>query len=206
MINHDNGRCNVKHVYDPYKPDPIDVTGYKIVTTKKIKKDEQLYNSYNHCTICYELYDWVGTPEIFLQFGFVEPLPQRWLFDFARVKFDLDYKNEGKLRSDLAVNFLVPPSPKGIRLLQEELIRLKAFSELYRGLDHRSVGILANEWDLLWQYYDALFNAISSAVEQSKDVSTSNKVWELDDDWWVSNGTLLAADMDEHEVLPTINA
>jgi len=93
MMNHNNGKTNVAHKYDPYKGDPIDKTGYEMVTSKPLSAGEELFNSYNHCTICHHYYDWFGTPEMFLHFGFVEGYPQRWLFDFARVKFDLDWKD-----------------------------------------------------------------------------------------------------------------
>ncbi len=92
MMNHNNGETNVAHKYDPYIEDPIE-TGYEIVTSKPILAGEELFNSYNQCSICYHYYDWFGTPEMFLHFGFVEGYPQRWLFDFARVKFDLDWKD-----------------------------------------------------------------------------------------------------------------
>ena len=92
-MNHNNGKANVVHKYDPYRGDPIDKTGYEMVTSKPILAGEELFLSYNHCTICQYYYDWFGTPEIFLHFGFVEGYPQRWLFDFARVKFDLDWKD-----------------------------------------------------------------------------------------------------------------
>ena len=93
MMNHSNSKMNVVHKYNQYGGDPIDKTGYEMVTSKPILAGEELYNSYNHCTICQQYYDWFGTPEMFLHFGFVEGYPQRWLFDFARVKFDLDWKD-----------------------------------------------------------------------------------------------------------------
>ena len=93
MMNHSNRKTNVAHKYDPYKGDKIDKKGYEIVTSKPVLAREELFNSYNHCSICQEYYDWFGTPEMFLHFGFVEGYPQRWLFDFARVKFDLDWKD-----------------------------------------------------------------------------------------------------------------
>ena len=94
MMNHHNGKMNVIHKYNPYI-EPIDETetGYEMVTSKPILAGEELFLSYNRCTICQEYYDYFGTPEMFLHFGFVESYPQRWLFDFARVKFDLDWKN-----------------------------------------------------------------------------------------------------------------
>jgi hypothetical protein len=94
MMNHNNGKANVEHKYDPYSiADNILETGYEIVTSKDISAGEELFNSYNKCNICYEYFDWFGTPEIFLRYGFVESYPQRFLFDFARVKFDLDWKD-----------------------------------------------------------------------------------------------------------------
>lgn len=93
MMNHNNGKMNVIHKYNPYKGDPIDKTGYEMVTSKPILAGEELFLSYNQCVICDQYYDWFGTPEMFLHFGFVESYPQRWLFDFARVKFDLDWKD-----------------------------------------------------------------------------------------------------------------
>ena len=96
MMNHNNGKTNVKHKYDPYTADTIPEIvekGYEIVTSKPISAGEELYNSYNFCAVCQQYYDWFGTPEMFREFGFVESYPQRWLFDFARVKFDLDWKD-----------------------------------------------------------------------------------------------------------------
>ena len=206
MMNHHNGLTNVAHVYNPYyyiKPDPIEQTGYEIVTTKPIKASEQLYLSYNHCKICSDYLDWFGTPEMFAHFGFVEPLPQRWLFDFARVKFDLSYKVGNDATGEIVVNFLVPPSEKGIALLQEELTRLESFSSMHQNMDYESAGISSNEWQSLWQYYNALHDALSYAVEQSKHETLTEDVWKLDDNWWVQDGTLSAADVDEHFVQPT---
>jgi hypothetical protein len=34
----------------------------------------------------------------------------------------------------------------------------------------------------------------------------TDDVWKLDDNWWVQDGTLTAADIDEHRVYPIINA
>ena len=92
MMNHHNGKKNVVHKHHSYM-DPIDKTGYEIVTSKPVLAGDELFYSYNHCVVCDQYLDWFGTPEMFLHFGFVEGYPQRWLFDFARVKFDLDWKD-----------------------------------------------------------------------------------------------------------------
>jgi hypothetical protein len=205
MMNHHNGKYNVAHRYNPYvSHNDRSVIGYEIVTTKKIKKSEELYNSYNRCNICEAVVDHHGTPEIFINFGFVEVMPQRWLFDFARVKFDLDWRDADESTGDLVVSFLVPPSARGIALLQEELVRLSSFGTK-RDLDPKDAGIPESEWQSLWQYYHALKTALECAVEQSRDGNMTDEVWKLDENWWVKDGRITAEDDEEHWVYPTIS-
>ena len=59
MINHHNGKYNIRHNYDTYK-ESLDETGYEIATTKAIQAGGELYNSYNGCTICYDWLDHFG--------------------------------------------------------------------------------------------------------------------------------------------------
>lgn len=201
MFNHHNGKYNIKHKHDPYNDPLVDEIGYEMVTTKAIRAGEELYNSYNHCNVCQELIDWIGTPEIFLLYGFVESMPQRWLFDFARVKFDLDWKDGDEATGEVVVSFLVPPSQKGIGLLLEELTRIKSFSGLHRHKQHDdSAGVSTYEWETLWQYYDALHDAMSLAVQSN--TTMSDDVWKLGDDWWIKDGTLMA-DSGDHWVYHT---
>jgi len=209
MANHDNRKTNIIHRYSPYDTNglnEIKQNGYLIAASKPIKQSEQLLLSYNHCSICEHYVDWFGTPEMFLHYGFLEGMPQRWLFDFARVKFDLDWRDGNESTGEVLVNFLVPPSIKGIALLNEELIRLAFFAEKHRSVLNDDVGIPHSEWSSLWQYYDALYNALSYAVQQSRYANVMNdKVWELDDNWWVKDGTLTAVDVEiDHAVYPTI--
>ena len=82
-----------------------------------------------------------------MHFGFVEPIPQRWLFDFARVKFDLDWKDGDESTGEVVVNFLVPPSERGIAysiecLLGDETNRHKTYKD-YEGMTQY-------EWESLW--------------------------------------------------------
>lgn len=199
MMNHNNGKTNVAHKYDPYKGDPIDKTGYEIVTSKPILAGDELYISYNQCVICQEYYDWFGTPEMFLHFGFVESYPQRWLFDFARVKFDLDWKDGNEETGEVVVNFLVPPSKKGMKLLKNELGRLDKFGKQLEQLSKGDVP----EYELtsLLEYYDALRSALHYTLESN--VTIVDDVWSMDDGWWVKDGPLKAENVDEHCVRPS---
>ena len=209
MNNHHNGKHNMAHRYSPYDPNDlkeIKRNGYELITTKEIKQSEELFTSYNRCMMCQETVDWFGTPEMFLYFGFVEEMPQRWLFDFARVKFELDWRDGDESKGEAVVNFLVPPSVKGMALLTEELTRLASFAKVHREIASEDAGIPSIEWSSLWQYYDALYYALSCAVHQSRIGLMTDDVWKLDDNWWVQDGTLTATDIDEHKVYPIINA
>ena len=58
------------------------------------------------------------------------------------------------------------------------------------------------EWESLWQYYDALHNALTLATTQNDDKSLSDEIWTLGHDWWIQDGTL-KEDNEEHYVLRT---
>mmetsp|Transcript_7548 Transcript_7548/g.16455 ORF Transcript_7548/g.16455 Transcript_7548/m.16455 type:complete len:483 (-) Transcript_7548:90-1538(-) len=147
MINHRNGRWqNTEHEGDG--------ESLSLVTNQKVERGEQLYNSYNTCAICGGRVDLWGTLEMFIDYGFVEPFPQRYVFWSVRLKFGLDERRGGpecpEPKSDLAsgerggaggecresndddsgddglvVEWYVPPSQKGLDFLQGELRRLR---------------------------------------------------------------------------------
>jgi hypothetical protein len=202
MGNHDNSKYNAPHKYDPFKAggEAVYKNGHEMVANESIPAGGQIYYSYNRCNYCQEIVDWFGTPEMFLHFGFVEAMPQRWLIDFARIKFELDQSQTNESTGEMEVRFLVPPSKRGIALLKQELARLESFKEDYAEVDPKQKGIPMNEWELLWQYYDALTLALSSAVQSN--ATLVNDVWDLDDDWWVQEGTVKAKDENDHMVYP----
>ena len=73
MLNHHNGKHNVKHKINPYDAlNKLDEVDYEMVASKAIGAGDQLYLSYNHGSISKEYLDWFGTPQMFLSFGSVE--------------------------------------------------------------------------------------------------------------------------------------
>ncbi|KAL7519156.1 hypothetical protein ACHAWX_003951 [Stephanocyclus meneghinianus] len=195
MFNHHNGKHNIQLRINPYKSS-IKETGYQVIAGRQLQPEEQLYNSYNRCGSCDAWYDWFGTPEVFLNFGFVESYPQRWLFDLARVKFDLIEADDGQI----SVKFLVPPSKRGVEMLHHQLVRLNGFSVKYQNKSAIEVGVRSIEWDSLWQYYDALHAALTFVTNTNETLV--DDVWIMDDNWWVQDGTVLAEE-DEHFVRTT---
>ena len=116
-------------------------------------------------------------------------------------KFDLDWTDVGESTGNAVVNFLVPPSIRGIELLKEELARLTLFAKKHMDAADKDVGISHSEWTSLWQYYDALYYALSCAIKRGNETLIDD-VW-INDNWWVKDGTLTAADVGEHQVFRT---
>lgn len=88
--------------------------------------------------------------------------------------------------------------------MQEELTRLESFAATHRNKRYDEEDISKYEWQSLWEYYDALNDAISYAVQSN--VTFSDDVWtRLDDDWWVKDGSIAASDYDEHCVKPILS-
>ena len=99
------------------------------------------------------------------------------------------------------MNFLVPPSEKGMKLLKDELDRLDKFGR-QREQTFSEGDVPENEMNSLWEYYDALHDALRYALESN--VTLVDDVWLLmDDNWWVKDGTLKAEDLGEHTVRPS---
>lgn len=118
------------------------------------------------------------------------------------MKFDLDWSDQST--GEVVPKFLVPPSEKGISLLQHELDRLESFSDTYRNTEDKEEedNMPDSEWESLWRYYDSMHEALSLAVKSKE--ARSDEIWSQGDDWWVQEGTLSADDVDEHEVYPSL--
>jgi hypothetical protein len=189
MINHRNGKWyNIHHSLDYETQFGQNHTDrpFEIVTSKSVKAGEELYNSYNQCNFCVGWKDWMGTPEMFNLFGFVERMPQRWLFHNVRVKFDLDWKNEDESTGELQVKFHVPPSERGMVFLREELTRLKDFKQR-KNVDAADTLVPKSEWESFWQYHNALTVAMAQVL--GSGVEVTEEVWERGRYWWVEDGS-----------------
>lgn len=202
MINHHNGKVNTLHRYS--SKEVHEGTGLELYAGKNIQKNDQLFLSYNQETDFFDgWYDIFGTPEMFLVFGFVESFPQRWLFDRARIKFDLDWIDEGDENAGhYNVTFLVPPSKDGMDLLRSELAHLDLFEETVLK-NNNNEGIPESEMISVREYYNALHLAIQLALDSSATALVDD-VWEMGYGWWkTKDDYVYAADVDSHSNSPS---
>jgi hypothetical protein len=187
MINHRNGKWyNIKHALDyeiAFEQQDSDHP-FEITASKPIKKGEELYNSYNQCNICVDRRLWLGTPEMLNLYGFVERMPQRWLFHYTRLQFDLDWKDQDESSGELQVKFLLPPSERGVTFLRQELKRLQDF-EQRKKVDAADTLVPKSEWGTIWQYHSALKVAITNALDSAVEVT--EEVWKRGHYWWAED-------------------
>jgi len=164
---------------------------YQMRTTRAVKTGEELVSSYNKCLFCDHLYSnakdpysFQVTPQLFEIYGFVEPIPQRWVVPEVRLMFDINYDDEEEPdENELRVDFVVPPCWHALHFMRQRLAFLQEFEEeLENHMD-----IPKEELDGLTSFHSALVDAFSLALEFSVG-EASEQVWSMDkDDWYKEN-------------------
>ncbi|KAG7339654.1 spermine/spermidine synthase domain containing protein [Nitzschia inconspicua] len=162
MYNHRNGKWYNTHM-------KLNRGVNHVVTARRdIEPGEQIHNSYNMCDECGGRRNSYGTPEIFRDYGFVEDFPQRWDLDDFDVMIDLSKDEE---TSDTLVAFQNKPkdgkdTEAAKRMLRKELKRLYKVRHLLweNEWNNGEPTIPMNEWESLWEYHQAVVDAISYAL------------------------------------------
>ena len=164
---------------------------YEMRTIRAVKAGEELVCSYNRCPYCGPIYSnpkdaslFEVTPQLFEAFGFVEPIPQRWVLPQYRLMFDINYANENEPdEEDLRVDFIAPPSWRALHFLRERLAFLREFEEELKD----RTDIPAAELDGLKRFHRALVDAYSLALMFSTG-KASERVWSMDENEWYKEG------------------
>ena len=126
-------------------------------------------------------HDEFGTAEMFLEYGFVESLPQRWYVHQVRLKFDLvEGDDAGGVPK---VKFIVPPSIWGVTFMEEEVRRLEQFGKDHRDDEDLAATLPPYELEMIWQYHSAVLTAFRTAIAEAED-KIDEIVWKCDDNWY----------------------
>jgi len=171
MVNHRNGDwLNVDR--DP-NSDNLEVEGdYRIVALKDIPKGSQLHNSYNQCVdvTCSGTEFTYITPQIFLDYGFVEQYPRRFAFDTGFEEEDnelgllIEIDENGD--NELELSWLNGgPYWEEVEWLEEQKQRLDELDMEARtqNLPHPHEASAAQD------YYQSLLVAIDFAIQAAED-------------------------------------
>jgi spermidine synthase len=168
MYNHKNGKFyNTKMLVNRG-------VNHQVTARRDIQPGEQIHNSYNMCDYCGGRKDGYGTPEIFRDYGFVEDFPQRWDLRDLDVMFDLLKDENGEVVIDWS-NGRMPKKVKDRNEAKRGLVKeLKRLYKVRRMIwEHEwkdgKPSIPIDEWDSIWEYHQAIVNAISYALNSLAD-------------------------------------
>lgn len=139
-----------------------------VYASRDIKTGEQLYTSYNMCEDCDLRIDTYGTPDILRDYGFVENMPQTWIFDDLNLGFRIDeVEDEGDENSQYVLYEWIndnEPTEQDIKNLEAKLEYVKNRVQL---IEERSswLDVPENEWNTVLQYMQAMKLAIDIALD-----------------------------------------
>eukprot|EP00566_Odontella_aurita_P003749 CAMPEP_0113586544 /NCGR_PEP_ID=MMETSP0015_2-20120614/34356_1 /TAXON_ID=2838 /ORGANISM="Odontella" /LENGTH=1264 /DNA_ID=CAMNT_0000491993 /DNA_START=143 /DNA_END=3937 /DNA_ORIENTATION=- /assembly_acc=CAM_ASM_000160 len=150
---------------------------FKVYAASDIHEGEEINSSYNMCAGCGGRADNYGTPEIFMDYGFVEMYPQRWIFKEQDFYFDLsEKKNEsGELTGDIELTWFKDGRPQSshrrrvsVRFFVHQIVRIEGLKQLEHAkrkqVPEIQHAVPAYEWNTIWEYSDALVDAMKRAI------------------------------------------
>lgn len=185
MVNHRNGDPYHNVNRTSYRGNPLldvkDDGDYFVVATIDIPNGTQLHHSYNQCPMCHGGMDASYlTPQIFLDYGFVEPYPRRFAFhveegpgwdDFYDLYYDEDEEDSllvWEVTEEKKVIWLRDtPTWYQLQWLQKQAERLRSVYPLVK----QETQSLSSSYEakVILEYYHALGEAMERAVLQFKD-------------------------------------
>mmetsp|Transcript_40845 Transcript_40845/g.74778 ORF Transcript_40845/g.74778 Transcript_40845/m.74778 type:complete len:421 (+) Transcript_40845:365-1627(+) len=196
MANHSNDPDKLNTL--SFKPAKAG-DAFRFVASRKIVPGEQIYNSYNRCNQCSDVnkddcesWSFFRTPNLMVQFGFVEDYPQNWEFDpghldsedssddsedDTELEFCLQRDSEsGELDAFWEDDDDLPDEAdaKWLKAQYERLQKLYVDKEkLEKQLVQEEDGETNSEkmtrweWESIWRYHQALSHAIDTAIQSA---------------------------------------
>ncbi len=181
-------------------------TPIRVTAKRDISKGEEIYTSYNQCEDCGGRILNYGTPEILRDYGFVEQMPQTWIFSSIGLGFRMDLKprdaDEEDQEDGEEVFILTEwieddePDEDGFEQLLMMLEDVKKNKGLVDKDERRKYpSILEHEWNIMVQYMDAMELALHIAIDWYEQVGDGNN-----DNTCVEEGTC-SVSIDRYEDL-----
>jgi hypothetical protein len=151
-----------------FDTDPTDeVTGLRVFALRDIRAGEQVYTHYKD-------YGEIGTPELLIDYGFVEMYPQRYILPEWEVAFEVSERDDGSLHVTWLSNVMDvnydDPDEETAAFLWQQVTRLSSvFDDLKRISSEEGESVPENELQIVTQFCRDYLTALSLAVE---DITT----------------------------------
>jgi hypothetical protein len=175
LLNHRNGawlntRTDEKGVHN--------TKFVSILASRDIEAGEQIYSTYNMCEDCEGRISTYGTSEIFRDYGFVEKMPQTWIFPDLNLGFRLDEfvepDDNGKtgyhiyewIDDDL-------PTKEDIPLFHQKLEYVESRINMLENQEAWS-SVPQNEWETTLEYMRAMEIALQSVLQWHEEMIYDN--------------------------------
>jgi hypothetical protein len=171
VIGHRNGEHTNAH-HTPIEHGPEE--GVRVYASRDLEPGEEVLITYNFCEECRNRRLEYGTPELFRDYGFVEHLPQRWVFFFKNhdpIVFDLEEQNENDKKKHLvrwSGQYRLPTEPADVEFFTHEAARLEALGKS-PALVKNDRKVPDHEYRTIVQYHQALLTALKVGVESIKE-------------------------------------
>lgn len=197
MLNHRNG------AWLNTRTSGIGVHGngsVEVYASRDIYDGEQIYSSYNMCEDCSARINTYGTPEIFRDYGFLEDMPQTWIFSDIGLGFTVDELEEPDENGNPQYNLMEwinndMPNETSIIQFEEKLeyIHNRLDSLVLRQL---WIDVPEFEWIQVVNYLTAMERSIQMALQWYDEMTH-------DSNFCVLKGTCVVdlgryRDLDEH--------
>eukprot|EP00978_Attheya_sp_CCMP212_P014010 scaffold35452_cov48-Attheya_sp.AAC.1 len=158
---------------------------FKVQATRTIQPGEQIYTSVNSCDGCIELEEdstRYGTADMLRDYGFVEDLPQRWSFKFEEEWKDIHLKEKINGSGDIEVSWGLGKNPpkNDVNELVDNVKHLEIFEKAHQR--NTTGNIPENEWNIIWQYHDALKTANKAIITHMNSDDYNEDALHLDEE------------------------
>ena len=147
--------------------------GMNVWASRAIEAGEEIFASYDDCKDCGNIVEEWGTAEILRDFGFVEPYPHTFFFKEAEALFSVykvtNYNEDGEANHRLEISWIdESPSGEDLDWMNEEYQRLQDL-QYEATLANRRHLMPEKEWNTIFQYHQALTEALGAAIDDLED-------------------------------------
>ena len=102
--------------------------------------------------------------DIFRDYAFVEKYPQRWIFPTKSFRFDIEDEVSENGEQKVTFNSGEALDATAVAFLRNHIYRIKKLKKME---ETRNSEIPKSELDAIWEYTDALVNAMRLAIQAS---------------------------------------
>jgi hypothetical protein len=211
VIGHRNGdHVNAHHSAVTKSHDPDSSQAVVVEASRKLEPGQEVFITYNFCNQCQNRRFGYGTAELLRDYGFVERLPQRWVFDYNKtlgaMVFDLDEEEvevEGGKKKKLSVlwsaQYRLPTDPGDATFFTEQAARLEALGKSLTKNDRK---VPEHEFRTIVHYHHALLTALKVGIESIKEGVSKDEFFLMDTEEQLDWEEDMAAGMEEEDEEP----